>query len=55
MLFEVNTLENLDTDVEGYKFYKNLTVERVKKLVDKLLKEMVDGRVSCFNVSVQTT
>jgi len=52
ILFDVSTLENFDVNVEGYKFYKKLTLDKVQKLVDKLLKEMADGRVSCFNVSV---
>ncbi|MBW2559144.1 MAG: hypothetical protein JRD69_10000 [Deltaproteobacteria bacterium] len=52
ILFDVSTLENFDVDVEGYKFYKNLTLDKVQKLVDRLLREMVNGKVACFNVSL---
>lgn len=52
MLFEISTLQSFDVGVEGYKFYKNLTTAKVKKLVDRLLKEMLKGEVACFNVSI---
>lgn len=50
--FEVNTVERFDVDVEGYKFYKNLSLEEARELVNRLLKEMTEGKIACFNVAL---
>ena len=52
ILFEVNTFENIERNVEGYKFYKDLTIDKVKELVNQLLQQMVEGKIVCFNVAV---
>jgi len=51
VLFEVGTQENLEANVEDYKFYRRLTIEKLKELVNRLLDEMEKGIVVGFNIS----